>query len=138
MITQRVIDLDTLINSSIPQSKTPEYLIDTQVTDEEVNGVRVRVFPIPRARLFSVHEVVYLAAALTTELDIIKKRIDELKLGRKVIQKLYAVRLDAEPWPLKPLRCRYSVIGRKTRGASMRSRLSQRSLGGTWFTQSTY
>jgi hypothetical protein len=103
MITQRVIDLDTLINSSIPQSKTPEYLIDTQVIDEEVNGVRVRVFPVPRARLFSVHEVVYLAAALSTDMDTIKKRIDELKLGRKTIQKLYAVRLDEEAWSLKPL-----------------------------------
>jgi len=103
MIAQRVIDADTLINSSIPQSKTPEYLIDTQVIDEEVNGVRVRVFPVPRARLFSVHEVIYLAAALSTELDVIKKRIEELKLGRKVIQKLYAVRLDTEPWSAKPL-----------------------------------
>jgi hypothetical protein len=103
MITQRVIDLDTLINSSIPQSKTPEYLIDTQVIDEVVNGVRVRVFEVPKARFFSTHEVVYLAAALTTELDVIKKRIEELKLGRKVIQKLYAVRLDSEPWSPKPL-----------------------------------
>ena len=103
MITQRVIDLDTLINSSIPQSKTPEYLIDTQVVDEVVGGVRVRCFMVPRARVFSTHEVVYLAAALSTDMNTIKKRIDELKLGRKVIQKLYAVRLDTEPWSAKPL-----------------------------------
>ena len=103
MIAQRVIDLDTLINSAIPQSKAPEYLASTQAIDEVVGGVRVRVFPVPRARVFSTHEIVYLAAALTTELDVIKKRIDELKLGRKVIQKLYAVRLDTEPWSAKPL-----------------------------------
>ena len=103
MITQRVIDLDTLINSAIPQSKTPEYLVSTQTIDEVVNGVSVRVFPVPRARLFSVHEVIYLAAALSTDMETIKKRIDELKLGRKVIQKLYAVRLDTEPWSTKPL-----------------------------------
>jgi hypothetical protein len=103
MITQRVIDLDTLINSAIPQSKTPEYLVSTQTIDEVVNGVSVRVFPVPRARLFSVHEVIYLAAALSTDMETIKKRIDELKLGRKVIQKLYAVRLDTEPWSAKPL-----------------------------------
>jgi hypothetical protein len=53
--------------------------------------------------VFSKHEVVYLAAALSTELDVIRRRIDELKLGRKVIQKLYAVRLDAEPWLGNPL-----------------------------------
>ena len=103
MITQRVIDADTLINSSIPQSKTPEYLVSPQAIDEEVNGVRVRCFMVPRARVFSTHEVVYLAAALSTELDTIKRRIDELKLGRKVIQKLYAVRLDTEPWSTKQL-----------------------------------
>jgi len=103
MITQRVIDADTLINSAIPQSKAPEYLVSTQAIDEEVDGARVRCFVVPRTKFFSTHEVVYLAAALTTELDVIKKRIDELKLGRKVIQKLYAVRLDAEPWSTKPL-----------------------------------
>jgi hypothetical protein len=103
MITQRVIDADTLINSSIPQSKTPEYLVSTQTIDEEVDGISVRVFPVPRARVFSTHEVVYLAAALSTDMDTIKRRIDELKLGRKVIQKLYAVRLDTEPWSTKPL-----------------------------------
>jgi hypothetical protein len=103
MITQRVIDLDTLINSSIPQSKTPEYLASTQAIDEEVDGARVRCFMVPRARVFSTHEVVYLAAALSTDMDTIKRRIDELKLGRKVIQKLYAIRLDEEPWSTKPL-----------------------------------
>jgi len=103
MIAQRVIDPDTLINSAIPQSKAPEYLASTQAIDEVVDGISVRVFPVPRARVFSTHEIVYLAAALTTELDVIKKRIDELKLGRKVIQKLYAVRLDAKPWSTKPL-----------------------------------
>jgi hypothetical protein len=103
MITQRVIDADTLINLSIPQSKTPEYLVSTQTIDEVVGGVRVRCFMVPRARVFSTHEVVYLAAALSTDMDTIKRRIDELKLGRKTIQKLYAVRLDTEPWSLKPL-----------------------------------
>jgi hypothetical protein len=103
MITQRVIDLDTLINSSIPQSKTPEYLIGTQTIDEVVGGVRVRCFMVPRARVFSTHEVVYLAAALSTDMDTIRRRIDELKLGRRVIQKLYAIRLDEEPWSTKPL-----------------------------------
>jgi hypothetical protein len=98
-----ITDPDLLISLATSSSKTPEYLIDTQTIDEEVNGVRVRCFVVPRARVFSTHEVVYLAAALSTELDVIRRRIDELKLGRKVIQKLYAVRLDTEPWGGKPL-----------------------------------
>jgi len=101
MINNRIFNPDTLLDPA--ESSTPDYLIGTQVIDERVNGVKVRVFEVPRARFFSTHEVIYLAAALTTELDVIKRRIDELRLGRKVIQKLYAVRLDAEPWPLKPL-----------------------------------
>jgi len=101
MINYRLIDPDAL---SVPaNSSAPDYLIGTQVIDEVVNGVRVRVFEVPKARFFSTHEIIYLAAALTTELDVIKKRIEELKLGRKVIQKLYAVRLDSEPWSTKPL-----------------------------------
>ena len=103
MITQRVIDPDSLVSPAAPSSKTPEYLVSTQAIDEEVNGARVRCFMVPRARVFSTHEVVYLAAALSTDMDTIKRRINELKLGRKVIQKLYAVRLDTEPWSTKQL-----------------------------------
>jgi hypothetical protein len=103
MITQRVIDPDSLVSLAASSSKTPEYLVSTQTIDEVVGGVRVRCFMVPRARVFSTHEVVYLAAALSTDMDTIKRRIDELKLGRKTIQKLYAVRLDTEPWLAKPL-----------------------------------
>jgi hypothetical protein len=103
MIAQRVIDPDSLVSLAASSSKTPEYLVSTQAINEEVNGARVRCFMVPRARVFSTHEVVYLAAALSTDMDTIKRRIDELKLGRKVIQKLYAIRLDEEPWSTKPL-----------------------------------
>jgi hypothetical protein len=103
VITQRVIDPDSLVSLAASSSKTPEYLIETQVVDEDVGGVKVRCFVVPRARVFSTHEVVYLAAALSTDMEVIKRRIDELKLGRKVIQKLYAIRLDEEPWSTKPL-----------------------------------
>jgi hypothetical protein len=103
MTTPQIIDPDLLVSPAASSSKTPEYLVSTQTIDEEVNGARVRCFMVPRARFFSVHEVVYLAAALNTDMDVIRRRIDELKLGRKVIQKLYAVRLDSEPWGSKPL-----------------------------------
>ncbi len=101
MINNRLINPGALLDPA--ESSMPDYLVSTQTIDEVVNGVRVRVFEVPKARFFSTHEVVYLAAALTTELDVIKRRIEELKLGRRVIQKLYAVRLDTEPWGGKPL-----------------------------------
>jgi len=101
MINHQLINPGALLDPA--ESSTPDYLVSTQTIDEVVGGVRVRVFEVPKARFFSTHEVVYLAAALTTELDVIRKRIDELKLGRKTIQKLYAVRLDTEPWGGKPL-----------------------------------
>jgi hypothetical protein len=101
MINHQLINPGALLDPA--ESSMPDYLVSTQTIDEVVNGVRVRVFEVPKARFFSTHEVVYLAAALTTELDVIKRRIEELKLGRKTIQKLYAVRLDSEPWGGKPL-----------------------------------
>jgi hypothetical protein len=101
MINHQLINPGALFDPA--ESSMPDYLVSTQTIDEVVGGVRVRVFEVPKARFFSTHEVVYLAAALTTELDVIKRRIEELKLGRKVIQKLYAVRLDTEPWGGKPL-----------------------------------
>ena len=101
MINHQLTNPGALLDPA--DSSTPDYLVSTQTIDEVVGGVRVRVFEVPKARFFSTHEVVYLAAALTTELDVIKRRIEELKLGRKTIQKLYAVRLDTEPWGGKPL-----------------------------------
>jgi hypothetical protein len=101
MINHQLINPDALLDPA--ESSMPDYLVSTQTIDEVVGGVRVRVFEVPKARLFSTHEIIYLAAALTTELDVIKRRIEELKLGRKTIQKLYAVRLDTEPWGGKPL-----------------------------------
>jgi len=101
MINNQLTNPDALLDPA--NSSTPDYLIDTRVVDEEVNGVRVRVFEVPRARFFSRHEIIYLAAALGTELGVIRRRIEELKLGRRVIRKLYAVRLDTEPWGGKPL-----------------------------------
>ena len=101
MINHQLINPDALLDPA--ESSMPDYLVSTQTIDEVVGGVRVRVFEVPKARFFSTHEIIYLAAALTTELDVIKRRIEELKLGRKTIQKLYAVRLDTEPWGGKPL-----------------------------------
>ena len=138
MITQRVIDPDSLVSLAASSSKTPEYLVSTQTIDEVVNGVSVRVFPVPRARLFSVHEVVYLAAALSTDMDTIKRRINELKLGRKVIQKLYAVRLDEEAWSLKPLTLPILCDREKDEGCVNEVEVEPAELRGTWFTQSTY
>jgi hypothetical protein len=137
MITQWVIDLDTLINSLIPQSKTPEYLVSTQAIDEEVNGARVRCFMVPRARVFSTHEVVYLAAALSTDMDTIRRRIDELKLGRKVIQKLYAVRLDTEPWGGKPLMLPVLCDRNEDKDCANEVEVEPAELGGTWSTRFT-
>jgi hypothetical protein len=138
MITQRVIDPDSLVSPAAPSSKTPEYLVSTQAIDEEVNGARVRCFMVPRARVFSTHEVVYLAAALSTDMDTIKRRINELKLGRKVIQKLYAVRLDEEAWSLKPLTLPILCDREKDEGCVNEVEVEPAELRGTWFTQSTY
>jgi len=122
MINHQLTNPDALLDPA--ESSMPDYLVSTQTIDEVVGGVRVRVFEVPKARFFSTHEVVYLAAALTTELDVIKRRIDELKLGRKTIQKLYAVRLDTEPWGGKPLTL--PILCDKEPGQGVHQRLRSR------------
>ena len=137
MITQRVIDPDSLVSPAASSSKTPEYLVSTQTIDEEVDGISVRMFLVPRARVFSTHEIVYLAAALSTDMDVIRRRIDELKLGRKTIQKLYAVRLDTEPWSTKQLTLPILCDKNQDRDCVNEVEVEPAELGGTWSTRFT-
>jgi len=135
MINHQLINPDALLDPA--ESSMPDYLVSTQTIDEVVGGVRVRVFEVPKARFFSTHEIIYLAAALTTELDVIKRRIEELKLGRKTIQKLYAVRLDTEPWGGKPLTLPVLCDKGQDRECTNDFEAEPSELRGTWFTQPT-
>ncbi len=67
-------------------------------------------FEVPHMRFFATYELVYLAVMLNEEgTDRIAKKIEELKFGRKTIEKLYAYRYDTDqrgnptPWPLAKL-----------------------------------
>ncbi len=68
-------------------------------------------FEVPYMRFFATYELVYLAVMLNEEggTERIAKKIEELKFGRKTIEKLYAYRYDTDqrgnptPWPLAKL-----------------------------------
>ncbi len=87
-----------------------EYIKDVPVIYEDIGSHRVQSFELPYMRFFAVHELTYLAIMLNEDgTERIAKKIEELKFGRKTIEKLYAYRYDNDqygnptPWPLAKL-----------------------------------
>ncbi len=75
-----------------------EFVRDTPSHYELINGIKVRTFEVPVYRYFARGEVMYLAFILNlTETDVLNK-INEMRIGRKTIEKLYAHRFDVSPW----------------------------------------
>ena len=79
-------------------SSIPEYLRSSVKVKEVVDGVEVNSFKVPLHRFFVNEELTYLAVSLNVDEKVLMNKINELKLGRKTIEKLYAARLDEEAW----------------------------------------
>ncbi|KUO79333.1 MAG: hypothetical protein RXN89_00905 [Vulcanisaeta sp.] len=79
-------------------SSIPEYLRSSVKVKEVVDGVEVNSFKVPPHRFFVNEELTYLALSLNVDEKVLMNKINELKLGRKTIEKLYAARLDEEAW----------------------------------------
>ncbi len=84
-------------------SSIPEYLRQSVKIKEVVNGVEVNSFKVPPHKFFVNEELTYLALPLNRDEKELISKVNELKLGRKTIEKLYAIRLDAEPWQYSEL-----------------------------------
>jgi hypothetical protein len=86
-----------------------EYVRKVKYHVENINGVKVTSFEVPYIRYFAEDELIYLEALLDFKnTDELIKRIDENKLGRKTIEKVFAYRLKQagsgfEPWPIEPV-----------------------------------
>ncbi|WP_243666378.1 hypothetical protein [Vulcanisaeta sp. JCM 16159] len=70
---------------------------------ETIDGVEVNSFRVPPHKFFVNEEITYLTLPLNVDEKVIMNKINELKLGRKTIEKLYAIRLDADPWQYNEL-----------------------------------
>ncbi|WP_069806805.1 hypothetical protein [Vulcanisaeta thermophila] len=86
-------------------SSIPEFLRSSVKVKEVINGVEVNSFKVPPHKFFVNEELTYLALALPYNVNerVLESKISELKLGRKTIEKLYAIRLDSEPWQFREL-----------------------------------
>ena len=84
-------------------SSIPEYLRQSVRVKEVINGVEVNSFKVPPHKFFVNEELTYLTLPLNVDEKVLINKINELKLGRKTIEKLYAIRLDAEPWQYSEL-----------------------------------
>lgn len=104
-------------------SSIPEYLRQSVKVKEVVNGVEVNSFKVPPHKFFVNEELTYLTLPLNVDEKVLVNKINELKLGRKTIEKLYAIRLDVEPGSTVNLSCRTYLImrlmGRRQRGGVM-------------------
>ena len=80
-----------------------EFIRDTPNVIETVQGVKIRCFEVPQYKYFARGELLYLAFILNVDEHFIINKINELRLGRKTIEKLYAIRFDVEPWKHKRL-----------------------------------
>ena len=80
-----------------------DYVHDTASRIENVNGVNVRVFEVPPNKYFARGEITYLSLILDIDERVLIEKINEIRLGRKIIDKLFAYRYDKEPWTLERL-----------------------------------
>ncbi len=75
-------------------SSVIEFIKDTNFTTEKIEGKNIKCFEVPKTRFFAKGELLYIGFMLNMSDQEVANRINEMKLGRKTIEKLYAVRLD--------------------------------------------
>ncbi len=73
-----------------------EYLRETKIVEEYVDGRLVMSFEVPLYKYFSRGEALYLSLLLGIDEREMLGKIEELKFGRKTVEKLWAVRLDED------------------------------------------
>ncbi|MFB6469665.1 MAG: hypothetical protein TU36_000260 [Vulcanisaeta sp. AZ3] len=84
-------------------SSIPEFLRTSVKVKEVVNDVEIVSFKVPPHKFFVNEELAYLSIPLNIDEKTLANKINELKLGRKTIEKLYAIRLDEEAWHYREL-----------------------------------
>ncbi|BDR91977.1 hypothetical protein [Vulcanisaeta souniana] len=102
-------------------SSIPEYLRSSIKVKEIVNGVEINSFKVPPHKFFVNEELAYLSLPLNIDEKILINKINELKLGRKTIEKLYAIRLDTEPWQYNELELP-DLVNNEVDGTSLEGR----------------
>ncbi|MFB6490889.1 MAG: hypothetical protein TU35_006555 [Thermoproteus sp. AZ2] len=73
-----------------------EYVRDTRLFREAVEGREIISFEVPFHKFFARKEIVYLSMVLDYDLRKLENMITDMKYGRVVVEKLWALRLDGE------------------------------------------
>ncbi len=79
-------------------SSVIEYIRDTPAVIEKIDKVQIKCFEVPKTKYFARGELLYIGFMLNMRDDEVQSKINEMRLGRKTIEKVYACRLDADPW----------------------------------------
>ena len=75
-----------------------EFIRDTPTVKEKIEGVEIKCFEVPKTKYFARGELLYIGFMLDLKESEVQSKINEMRLGRKTIEKIYACRLDADPW----------------------------------------
>ncbi len=75
-----------------------EFIRDTPMVTEKIDKTDIKCFEVPRTKYFAKGELLYLGFMLNLKESEVQSKINEMKLGRKTIEKVYACRLDGDPW----------------------------------------
>ncbi len=75
-----------------------DFVRETPTINEKIEKKEIKCFEVPRTKYFAKEEILYLGFMLNLKESEVQAKINEMKLGRKTIEKVYACRLDCDPW----------------------------------------
>lgn len=73
-----------------------EYLRDTRMFRERVEGKEIISFEVPSHKFFSRNEIIYLSTLLGYDIKKLENLITDMKYGRVIVEKMWALRLDSD------------------------------------------
>ncbi|MEL9990777.1 MAG: hypothetical protein QXP98_10785 [Thermoproteus sp.] len=73
-----------------------EYVRMSRMFREVVEGKEVISFEVPTHKFFARNEILYLSTVLDYDVRKLENMISDMKYGRVVVEKLWAIRLDSD------------------------------------------
>jgi len=73
-----------------------EYIRMSRMFRELVEGKEIVSFEVPTHKFFARNEVLYLSTVLDYDAKKLENMISDMKYGRVVVEKMWAIRLDAD------------------------------------------
>ncbi len=73
-----------------------EYIRMSRMFREIVEGIEIISFEVPNHKFFARNEILYLSMVLDYDAKKLENMISDMKYGRVAVEKMWAIRLDAD------------------------------------------